>query len=100
HRADGPAARAPMDTPREQSSRARELARVSMNATIPTAWEIYFGANAVAAGREDLFFHSIELRNGTRKTTRHHRLDDLNALVQPLLPPQRPLEIMDVAVSS
>jgi hypothetical protein len=40
------------------------------------------------------------LRNGTRKTTWHRRLDDLNALVQPLLPLQRPLEIMDVAVSS
>jgi hypothetical protein len=72
----------------------------------PTAFEIFFAAHGAEADaheleeREDLFFHSIELRNGTRKTTRHRRLDDLNALVQKLLPPQRPLEIMDVAVSS
>ena len=72
----------------------------------PTAFDIFFAAHGAQADereleeREDLFFHSIELRNGTRKTTRHRRLDDLNALVQKLLPPQRPLEIMDVAVSS
>lgn len=73
---------------------------------IPTAFQMFFAAHGTEADpreleeREDLFFHSIELRNGTRKTTRHRRLDDLNALVQKLLPPQRPLEIMDVAVSS
>ena len=73
---------------------------------IPTAFEMFFAAHGAATDeheleeREDLFFHSIELRNGTRKTTRHRRLDDLNDLVQKLLPPQRPLEIMDVAVSS
>jgi len=77
-----------------------------MSATIPTAFEMYFAGQGTQSNsreleeREDLFFHSIELRNGTRKTTRHRRLDDLNALVQGLLPPQRPLEIMDVAVSS
>jgi hypothetical protein len=77
-----------------------------MNPTVPTAFELYFaGGNAKSderqlEEREDLFFHSIELRNGTRKTTRHRRLDDLNALVLKLLPPERPLEIMDVAVSS
>jgi hypothetical protein len=73
--------------------------------SIPTAFEMYFarhGANSEREleEREDQFFHSIELRNGTRKTTRHRRLDDLNALVQELLPESRPLEIMDVAVSS
>jgi hypothetical protein len=78
---------------------------VSMNPTVPTAFELYFARSARPGERqleerEDLFFHSIELRNGTRKTTRHRRLDDLNALVQKLLPMQRPLEIMDVAVSS
>jgi len=79
---------------------------VSMSASIPTAFEMYFAGHGAESNareleeREDLFFHSIELRNGTRKTTRHRRLDDLNALVQGLLPPQRPLEIMDVAVSS
>ena len=79
---------------------------MSTNVGIPTAFEMFFAAHGAAADdreleeREDLFFHSIELRNGTRKTTRHRRLDDLNDLVQKLLPPQRPLEIMDVAVSS
>ena len=79
---------------------------MSTEANIPTAFEMYFASRAAESNereieeREDLFFHSIELRNGTRKTTRHRRLDDLNALVQRVLPPQRPLEIMDVAVSS
>ena len=80
---------------------------MSMAATVPTAFELFFQEHGhepqddrALQEREDLFFHSIELRNGTRKTTRHRRLDDLNALVQGLLPPQRPLEIMDVAVSS
>jgi hypothetical protein len=79
---------------------------VSMSPTIPTAFELYFAHGKAARDerqleeREDLFFHSIELRNGTRKTTCHRRLDDLNSLVHEHLPPQRPLEIMDVAVSS
>lgn len=79
---------------------------MSLNATVPTAFELYCAGEKPQRDprqleeREDLFFHSIELRNGTRKTTQHRRLEDLNALVQPLLPPQRPLEIMDVAVSS
>jgi hypothetical protein len=77
-----------------------------MSPHVPTAFELYFAGSEPQPDereleeREDLFFHSIELRNGTRKTTRHRRLDDLNTLVRPLLPPQRPLEIMDVAVSS
>ena len=77
-----------------------------MRPTLPTAFELYFAGSKAQQGepqleeREDLFFHSIELRNGTRKTTWHRRLDDLNALVREFLPPQRPLEIMDVAVSS
>ena len=79
---------------------------MSTDVGIPTAFEMFFAAHGSEADeheleeREDLFFHSIELRNGTRKTTRHRRLDDLNELVQKLLPPQRPLEVMDVAVSS
>jgi hypothetical protein len=78
-----------------------------MNATVPTAFELYFaGARDTTQNerelqeQEDLFFHSIQLRNGTFKTTRHRRLDDLNDLVQGLLPAERPLRIMDVAVSS
>jgi hypothetical protein len=78
-----------------------------MSATVPTAFNLYFAGGDCAMQnerelqeREDRFFHSIQLRNGTRKTTRHRRLDDLNDLVQGLLPAARPLQIMDVAVSS
>lgn len=72
-----------------------------MTASVPTAFEIYFaGQPRLDSEREDLFFHSIRLRNGTYKSTAHHRLDDLNNFVMELLPHERPLEIMDVAVSS
>lgn len=51
---------------------------------------------------EAAFFASIRLRNGTFKTTDHHRLDDLNMLVigewQKL--DRKPREIMDVGASS
>ncbi len=77
-----------------------------MSASVPTAFDLYFaGAKAQLderqlEERENLFFHSIRLRNGTYKSTQHRRLDDLNAFVLGFLPQQRPLEIMDVAVSS
>lgn len=52
--------------------------------------------------QEAAFFTSIRLRNGTFKTTDHHRLDDLNRLVigewQKL--ERKPRQIMDVGVSS
>jgi hypothetical protein len=79
---------------------------MTMSIPVPTAFELYFAARPAAPGGQELeelerlFFDSIALRNGTFKTTWHRRLEDLNALVQGLLPPQRPLEIMDVAVSS
>jgi hypothetical protein len=79
---------------------------MTMSIPVPTAFELYFAARTAAPGGQELeelerlFFDSIALRNGTFKTTWHRRLEDLNALVQRLLPPQRPLEIMDVAVSS
>lgn len=38
------------------------------------------------------------MKNGTYKITLAHRLEDLNALVNSLLP-RRPLKIVDVAVS-
>ena len=78
---------------------------MSLQGTVPTAFELFFQRTPQSdrvelEAREDRFFHSIELRNGTRKTTWHRRLDDLNEFVMGLLPMQRPLEIMDVAVSS
>jgi hypothetical protein len=71
---------------------------------IPTAHRLYFTDELRNDPRgpqlEDSFFHSLTLRNGTFKTTWHHRLDDLNAMVECFLPCGGPLEIMDVAVSS
>jgi hypothetical protein len=75
-----------------------------MSKRIPTANEMYFGElpeePAHVEALELVFFKSVGLPNGTWKTTGHHRLDDLNALVQQYLPARRPLEVMDVACSS
>jgi hypothetical protein len=48
---------------------------------------------------EARFFSSLRLKNGAYKITRSHRLDDLNDLVNQLVP-RRHLKVMDVAVSS
>jgi hypothetical protein len=75
-----------------------------MTERIPTANEMYFSDMPADAARlealEQRFFQSVLLPNGTRKTTNHRRLDDLNELVQRFLPASRPLDVMDVAVSS
>lgn len=59
-------------------------------------------ADTFTEKQEAAFFASIRLRNGTFKTTDHHRLDDLNMLVigewQKL--DRKPRQIMDVGVSS
>ena len=70
----------------------------------PTANELYFG-NAppdptTLEAMERAFFRNVRLPNGTLKSTWHHRFDDLNALVMRHLPTKRPLDVMDVAVSS
>jgi hypothetical protein len=49
---------------------------------------------------ERVFFAAIRLKNGTYKFTYSRRMDDLNALVNTHLPAERPLRVMDVAVSS
>lgn len=71
---------------------------------IPTADQLYFGRSSCdrreRETQEDAFFMSLRLPNGTHKTTCRRRLTDLDALVQGLLPRHRPLEIMDVAISS
>jgi hypothetical protein len=70
----------------------------------PTANYLFFSNEPFAPERleelEKAFFWNLILKNRTHKTTYHHRLDDLNALVAAHLPAHRPLEIMDVAVSS
>ena len=71
---------------------------------VPTAYQLYLADALNGDPRmqqmEDAFFHSLGMRNGTLKTTWHRRLDDLNALIERFLPADRPLEIMDVAISS
>ena len=75
-----------------------------MSERMPTANQLYFGElpeeSAHVEALEHVFFKSVLLPNGTRKTTSHRRLDDLNALVQQHLPSRRPLLMMDVACSS
>ncbi len=75
-----------------------------MTHRVPTAHALYFDETVRGADQlealEDLFFRNIRLPNGTYKTTYRRRLDDLNALARQHLPPKRPLDFMDVAVSS
>lgn len=72
--------------------------------TIPTAQELFFPAVSHDPGTlqdlEKSFFGNIRQHNGTYKYTYANRLDDLNDLVAGLLPPDRPLHLMDVAASS
>jgi glycosyltransferase involved in cell wall biosynthesis len=78
--------------------------RLAERQPIPTAREVFFSSAPLDAeaseARERAFFHSIRLKNGTYKTTYSHRLDIVNEIVNKVLPPHRPLEILDVGVSS
>jgi hypothetical protein len=69
---------------------------------ILNARSFFTAGGAFTQKQEAAFFASIRLRNGTFKTTDHHRLDDLNMLVigawQKL--DCKPRRIMDVGVSS
>jgi hypothetical protein len=49
---------------------------------------------------ERSFFDCLRLKNGVYKTTYAHRLDDLNVWVEDYLPAARPLQVLDVAISS
>jgi hypothetical protein len=49
---------------------------------------------------ERSFFDCLRVKNGVYKTTYSHRLDDLNAQVANYLPFPRPLQLLDVAISS
>jgi L-malate glycosyltransferase len=78
--------------------------RLTERRPVPTAKELFLSSAPLDAeaseARERAFFHSIRLKNGTFKTTYSHRLDTVNEIVNRVLPPHRPLEILDVAVSS
>jgi len=71
---------------------------------VPTARELFFSGEGLDAETraelEDRFFCSLKLSNGTYKQTCRGRLSDLDELVERLLPRERPLRLMDVAVSS
>ena len=71
---------------------------------VPTAREFFFPEGPRDTARQEAieraFFGSIRQKNGTYKLTYDNRLDDLNEAVAALLPPARPLRVMDVAVSS
>ncbi len=74
-----------------------------MNFRTPTAHQLFFSDSSPEERQrlETPFFMALRLpANGTYKTTYHRRFDDLNGLVLSHLPPKRPLQIMDVAVSS
>lgn len=49
---------------------------------------------------EERFFAFLRLQNGTAKTTYPHRLDEVNRVAASLLPLWRPLQLLDVGVSS
>jgi hypothetical protein len=74
-----------------------------VNLRTPTAHQLFFSDSSPEERQrlETGFFMSLLLPvNGTYKTTYHRRFDDLNELVLRHLPSKRPLQIMDVAVSS
>jgi hypothetical protein len=88
-----------------QSQPGRErLAQPRASVRPPTARRIFLSAAAGDESEQESlereFFSSLRLRNGTYKFTYARRLDDVNELLLPLLPAARPLEVMDVAVSS
>ena len=60
-----------------------------------------FGDDAApSADAEFQLFRRIRLPSGVHKTTEERRLDDLNERTLRVLPTDRPLELMDVAVST
>jgi hypothetical protein len=62
--------------------------------------DVYSGAGAGDRDEAHRFFSRVRLPSGVFKATEPHRLDDLNDLALPLLPSERPLELMDVAAST
>jgi SAM-dependent methyltransferase len=62
--------------------------------------DVYADVAVRSDDTERRFFSRVKLRSGVFKTTESHRLDDVNRLAAQLLPDKRPLELMDVAISS
>jgi len=66
----------------------------------PATLALYAGDGRSNPEVERLFFSRLRLPNGTYKLTYRRRLDDVNDAMLALLPRDRGLDIMDVAVSS
>lgn len=71
----------------------------------PTIKEIFFTDPKTrdAATQEEFernFYSRLKLANGVYKTTHERRFDDVNRLVNPLLPKGRRVDLLDVGVSS
>lgn len=71
----------------------------------PSTREVFEQGLPDGAGRDAIereFYARVKLPNGAFKTTSSNRLDDVNRVFRPYLAefPERPLSIMDVAVSS
>jgi hypothetical protein len=62
--------------------------------------DVYDGVGAADRDEAQRLFSRVRLPSGVFKATEPQRLDDLNRLAQPLLPSDRPLELMDVAAST
>lgn len=77
---------------------------MSANSKFPTISSVFFpeeGCDAATVEkRENRFFNQINISGTLYKTTYYHRLDDLNVVVDDLLPKNHKLHIMDVAISS
>jgi hypothetical protein len=76
-----------------------------MSTSRPTVHQVYFSdinhrSDLEQEELEKNFFFRIRLQNGVSKTTYSQRFNDLNDLVNDLLPRHQPLQLMDVAVSS
>jgi len=84
-----------LETAQPPSAKNRAVTARNLYASLPDSFD-----TAAQEEFEREFFASLRLQNGTYKLTYARRFDDLNALVNPLIPPARPLKVMDVAVSS
>ena len=62
--------------------------------------DVYDGVGAADRDEAQRFFSRVRLPSGVFKATEPRRLDDLNRLLLPLLPSERPLQLMDVAAST
>lgn len=78
----------------------RTQASISFSRMRSALHDVYDGVVTTDRDAQSRFLSRVRLPTGVYKATEPHRLDDLNRLVLPLLPSDRPLELMDVAAST